>query len=334
MIMDIVNIIGEDFKGSAMILDSFVKADSVINNPKYKTILCSVSGGADSDVMLDLCYKVDINKKITYIWFDTGLEYQATKDHLKELEKKYNIEIKTYRPKKPIPAACKKLGQPFISKYASEMISRLQKYNFKFEDEPFDVLYERYPKCRSALRWFTNNNPTGLNIEQNKYLREFLIANPPAFKISSLCCYHAKKSVSKKAVKEFKADLMIMGVRKYEGGIRGIAYKSCFDSKEGTADRYRPLYWYTNEDKVEYEQMYGITNSECYRSYGLSRTGCAGCPFGRNYEFELKVIKQYEPRLYTAVCNIFKDSYEYTEKYRKFRTEMEQRDKEKKKKAV
>lgn len=76
-----------------IIVDSFVKADSVINNTKYKTILCSISGGSDSDVMLDIITRVDREKKVKYIWFNTGLEYEATKKHLDYLEQKYGIKL-------------------------------------------------------------------------------------------------------------------------------------------------------------------------------------------------------------------------------------------------
>lgn len=37
-----------------------------------------------------------------------------------------------------------------------------------------------------------------------------------------------------------------------------------------------------------------------------------------DYKYELEVIKEYEPKLYRAVTNIFKDSYEYTIKYKEF----------------
>ena len=43
-----------------------------------------------------------------------------------------------------------------------------------------------------------------------------------------------------------------------------------------------------------------------------------GCPFGRDFEFELNVVNSNEPKLHKAVCNIFKDSYEYTRKYKAF----------------
>lgn len=67
---------------------------------------------------------------------------------------------------------------------------------------------------------------------------------------------------------------------------------------------------------------YNVTHSKCYIEYGLKRTGCAGCPFGRDFEYELEVIKKYEPKLYKAVNNIFGKSYEYTRKYKQFCKEM------------
>lgn len=304
------------------IVDSFVKANSVINSPLYETILCSISGGSDSDVMLDLISRVDLNKKVKYIWLNTGLEYQATKDHLDYLEKKYNIEILRERAIKPIPLTCKEYGQPFLNKHVSEMIYRLQKNGFKWEDEPLEDLLKKYPKCKSALEWWTNskvispNNHSMFNINYNKYLKEFIIANPPWFKISSKCCNYAKKDVGKQLVKKYKADLQIIGVRRAEGGLRATRYKNCYSIKESGEDSYRPIYWYKNETKEVYEKKFNIKHSECYTKYGLVRTGCCCCPYGRrNLEKELKITSIYEPNLYKAVCNVFKDSYEYTRKY-------------------
>ena len=50
----------------------------------------------------------------------------------------------------------------------------------------------------------------------------------------------------------------------------------------------------------------------------MTRTGCAGCPFGRDFEFELEIMGKYEPKLFRAVNIIFGSSYEYTRKYREF----------------
>lgn len=111
--------------------DNFIRAWAKINSLKYKKVVCTISGGSDSDVMLDIVWRCDKDNKVDYVWFDTGIEYQATKDHLKYLEEKYGIKILTYKAKKPIPTCCKEYGQPFISKHVSEMMSRLIRHNFK-----------------------------------------------------------------------------------------------------------------------------------------------------------------------------------------------------------
>ena len=311
--------------------DNLVRAWSKINSPKYKKIVCSISGGSDSDVMLDIVWRCDKDNKVEYVWFDTGLEYQATKDHLKYLENKYHIKIIPYKAIKPIPTTCRQYGQPFLSKHVSEMIRRLQRYNFKFEDKCFEELYKEYPKCKSALEWWCNlKKSPAFNIKQNKWLKEFLIESPPTFAISNLCCKYAKKDVAHKLLKENDYDLQIVGVRKAEGGVRATAYKSCFDENGSGYDNYRPLFWYKDSDKQEYDEHYEIVHSKCYTEYGFKRTGCACCPFGRECEDELKAVNIFEPKLFKAVNNIFGDSYEYTRKYREFYKEKEEEIKSKK----
>lgn len=75
--------------------------------------------------MLDICERFSPHQ-VHYIWFDTGIEYQATKDHLVYLEQKYDIQIERVRAKLPVPLGNKKHGSPFISKQVSEYIDRLQ----------------------------------------------------------------------------------------------------------------------------------------------------------------------------------------------------------------
>lgn len=283
--------------------------------------------------MLDIIWRCDKDNKVTYVWFDTGLEYQATKDHLKYLEDKYNIEILPYKAVKPIPVSCKVYGQPFVSKYVSEMMSRLQRHNFEWEDKSFDELYSKYPKCKIALNWWCNHSdenngkPSRFNISRNKYLKEFILQNPPQFKISNKCCTYAKKKIGHKLIAENNYDLNIIGVRKVEGGVRSTQYKSCFDETDSGCDNYRPLFWYKDSDKNDYEVAYFVEHSNCYTEYGLKRTGCSGCPFGRDFEYELEVIQRYEPKLYKVVNHIFGESYEYTRKYREFCKEMKEKEK-------
>lgn len=313
-----------DLPSNKEIFDSFVVATSKMNNINYDNVLVAISGGSDSDIMLDIIHRCDTKKKAKYIWFDTGLEYQATKDHLKYLENKYDIEIIVGKPTKAIPTCCREYGQPFMSKLVSEYIERLQRHNFKWEDRPFEELYKEYPNCKVALNWWCNGHgeKSKFNIERNKYLKEFMVANPPTFKISNKCCKYAKKDIAKKYKKENDIDLSVVGVRKSEGGARSSAYKNCFSTSDGVADEYRPIFWYKDDTKRVYEDCFSIIHSKCYSEYGLKRTGCSGCPYGRNFEFELEVLEKHEPKMYKAVTNIFKDSYEYTRQYRKFRENM------------
>ena len=253
--------------------DNLVRAWSKINSSKYKNILCSISGGSDSDVMLDIVWRCDKDNKVTYVWFDTGLEYQATKDHLKYLEEKYNIKIHPYKAIKPIPSSCKTYGQPFLSKTVSKYIYNLQKHNFKWEDKDFEILKKEYQGIDSYLKWWCNMNSfKSFNVNYHKYLKLFLIENPPYFKISDKCCYYAKKNVAHKCIKANNYDLNIIGVRKAEGGIRSASYKSCFDENGDGYDNYRPLFWYKNSDKYDYEFNYNILHSKCYTEYGFLRT--------------------------------------------------------------
>lgn len=100
-----------------------------------------------------------------------------------------------------------------------------------------------------------------------------------------------KKDVSHKLIKENTYELNIVGVRRAEGGVRATSYKSCFSEGDDGCDNYRPLFWYKDSDKIDYENAYNVEHSDCYVVYALPRTGCAGCPFGRDFENELEVIQ-------------------------------------------
>ena len=344
-----------------VIFNGLIKSNQIINNPQYRNIMCSISGGSDSDIVLDICTKLDVNHKIRYVWFDTGIEYQATKDHLKFLEEKYGIKIIREKAIKTIPYTARKVGQPFVSKWVSENIHRLQSYNFQWEDEDFETLVKRYCKkadpekrksldlqwqqgkkpyhwklvdgewysgCVCSLEWWcntkeeSNGKPSRFCIAQNTWLKEFMIQNPPTFPISAICCKYAKKSVSKKFVKDHEIDLVLVGIRKAEGGIRATAYKTCYSINNNGVDFHRPIFYYTDETKRNCEQLFGITHSRCYTEYGMTRTGCAGCPLNMKITEEIKVIGEHEPKLYGAINKIFADTYEYTRKYREFQKKM------------
>ncbi len=284
-------------------------------------------GGADSDVMLDMILRCGGRDKTDFVFFNTGLEYRATLEHLDDLERKYDIKIIRCKPVKPIPVCVKEYGVPFWSKDISGKIYSLQLNDFKWKDEPYEVLADRYPNCKDAIRWWCNEKPGNrYNISNIQYLKEFMVQNPPQLKVSAKCCPYAKKKPSRKYEHD-GFDLTCIGVRKSEGGARATAYKTCF-SESDDIDQFRPVWWFSNSDKNEYCKHYGIVHSRCYTEYGMKRTGCCGCPFAKDFEENLERMKKYEPQLYIAAVNIFGESYEYTRKYIKFREEMKQSQKQ------
>lgn len=285
------------------IFDGLVKAKSVLTN--NKNILVSVSGGADSDCMIDIVENLiprDGEHDVTYVWFDTGVEMDATKRHLSFLEKKYDIKIHRERGKMQVAGAVRNVG----------------------EDEPFDVLCAKYPNCKAALRWWCNawkdepHKPLQTEIASARFLKEFMIENPPTFKISSRCCNESKKKVGDSVRKKYRGDIQLVGIRKAEGGVRSTSVKSCMtDGAHGK--QYYPLFWWKAEDKAAFEATYNIIHSDAYTVYGCKRTGCAGCPFAGHFEDELTMLRQHEPKLANAVEHIFAPSYEYIRAYRIFK---------------
>lgn len=308
---------------NVIIIDAFLKAESVLR--EHHKACVSISGGADSDIMLDMIERVknNVSCDVVYVFFDTGLEYRATKEHIRYLEDTYNITIHRQKAKKTIPACVREYGQPFISKYVSSQIERLQEHGFQFENDPIEVLIERYPNCKSAIKWWTNsyaNGRSNFDINSKRMLKEFMVDNPPYFKISSKCCTYAKKLVSHEFNDENGTDLMCIGVRKAEGGVRSKNPNlTCFTKNEAGADMYRPLYWFSDSDCAEYRSLFGLRRSDCYEVWGMKRTGCAGCPFNRKIFDDLDLVKQFEPSMEIAARKIFSDSYAYTKAFYEWR---------------
>ena len=75
----------------------------------------------------------------------------------------------------------------------------------------------------------------------------------------------------------------------------------------------------TDAEKIAYCEHFGITRSDCYEVWGMKRTGCAGCPFGKEFAEEVILAETFEPKMAVAMNRLFGPSYEYTQQFMEFR---------------
>lgn len=327
----------------------------------YPKAICSYSGGSDSDILIDMIERArgifpDL-PPVKYVFFNTGLEMKATKDHVKEVAEKYGVEIEEVRPKINIVKATREHGQPFVSKIMSAGLEGWQKKGLPLSiaDEYAQAddkaakraeLKERYPKCETTINFLCCCNSKGeprpniqLVINSSKYMLDFIREYPPDFQISAKCCDYCKKQVAHRVQKEY--DMIITGERQDEGGMRSVPkseqwYETntmCFYEQSDGKRRFRPLYYVTNKDKAWYKDYYGIRYSDAYEVYGLTRTGCCGCPISYKAVEDLEKIRPYEPNVVKAAWNIFGDSYRYRQQYAEYKEKRKAEDKAKKEAA-
>lgn len=313
---------------------------------EHPKAICSYSGGADSDIMIDLIEQTrDIFNlpPVKYVFFNTGLEMRATKDHVKATAAKYGVEIEEVRPKVNIVRAVREHGIPFVSKIMSSGLEGWQKKGIPLSiaeeyeqtaDKPAkrQELRERYPKCESTINFLCCCNSAGeprpniqLVINSSKFMRNFIGECPPDFRISAKCCDYCKKQVAYRVQKGY--EMIITGERRDEGGsgMRSVPRKDntamCFTETSSGQFRLRPLYYVSDEDKAWYKDKYGIRYSDAYEVYGLTRTGCCGCPISHKAVEDLEKIRPYEPNVVKAAWNIFGKSYEYRAKYNRYKAD-------------
>ena len=174
---------------------------------QHPNAICSYSGGADSDILIDLIERTramyngacgrEVLKPVKYVFFNTGLEMAATKRHVKETAEKYGVEIEEVRPKVNIVTASRQHGIPFVSKIMSAGLEGWQRKGIPLSiaDEYAQAedkaakrkeLKERYPKCESTINFLCCCNSAGeprpniqLVINSSKYMLDFIREYPP-----------------------------------------------------------------------------------------------------------------------------------------------------------
>jgi 3'-phosphoadenosine 5'-phosphosulfate sulfotransferase (PAPS reductase)/FAD synthetase len=309
---------------------------------EYPNAICSYSGGSDSDIMLHLIETVRSSfdlPPVQYCFFNTGLEMQAIKRHVREMADLYGVAITEHRPKKSIVQATREHGLPFVSKIVSSGLEGVQKKNIplsiaseyanaKDKAAKRAELRTRYPKSEATINFLCGCNSAGdprpdiqLVIGSSRYLLDFIVENPIPFNVSNKCCDYCKKQLAHRVQKSY--DMVITGERRDEGGMRSVPRKDntalCFSATADGKHRLRPLFYVSDADKQWYKDYHGIRYSDAYEVYGLTRTGCCGCSISSKAVQDLEKIRHYEPNVVKAAWNVFGASYEYRQRYNDYK---------------
>lgn len=262
-------LLSEDYdkkvKRSGVLVDEFVE------NLGLDTVYVSTSGGKDSACVSHLCKEK--YPEIKHIMFDTGLEYQATKD----LAKKQGAII--IPPKTGWKAFCEVKGYPVASKQVSKRI---------------------HDACVSPLGAVITMFSKSYHLS-DKWLH-FLDPEFVDFPISHRCCDEFKK----RPAKRLKLN-PILGTRIQESSQRKNAWKKSgcnsysLNYKHGIS---RPISLWSDENVDQYIDEKNIELSEIYTQYEQKRTGCVNCPYGAQMDgSRFDLLKKLEPARYNYFIN-------------------------------
>ena len=250
------------------------------------------SGGKDSTV---LHYLIDLalpNNKIPRVFQNTGMEYIMLVKFVKDLAKNDNrIIINNSNVK--IKQMLNEVGYPFKNKQHAHNVaiyqhSGMTKTNLKYlgleGDKPSMF------KCPDSLKY--------------QFTPEFKL------KCSDRCCYKLKKQSQHKWAKENNKSIVLTGMRKSEGGNRNNL--TCIASNGTKIHFLAPV----NDDFMEwFIKKYNIRLCELYYPpYNFKRTGCKGCPFSRNLQKQLDIMKKLLPNEYKQCKFLWKPVYDEYER--------------------
>lgn len=294
-----MNTFNEDFE--LTLFDRLEMIRAVLQNVTPDECYISFSGGKDSTVLSHLIDEAIPHNEYHRVFDDTGIEYQAIRDFVYDLQKT-DSRIEIIKPNKNIREMLKEDGYPFKSKFHSEMVASYQRCTS--QDKPITKTVQTYIDRTSTHS--DRNCPKCL-------LYQF----QPDFdlKISKKCCTRLKKEPFRKYEKETGRMLRITGLRAAEGGVRNFHFAAgggcVFKDKEGDIYQFSPLAPVSDEFIEWYIQTRNIKLAELYYPpFNFRRTGCCSCPYSLDIGKQLEISKELLPSEFKRAWLIWKPVFE------------------------
>lgn len=232
------------------------------------------SGGRDSHFLYWFIKEYLHDDKIVIVGVNTGFEIPEIRNRIVK-----NSDI-VLHPLKNRWQIKEEYGIPCYSKQQDEYIYR----------------YQNGSRSENTMKAVLGKN-TLFNLNANA--RDNLLSGN-LHKVSNKCCLYNKEMPMKQYGKRTGKNAII-GVRQSESKTRKAKYETCLQ-KNGN---FAPIYDFTDSLMDSIYEAYDIEVPKCYNY--VMRTGCAGCPYGRNCENELALLPEPQRK---AIIKYFKESYD------------------------
>lgn len=232
------------------------------------------SGGRDSHFLYWFIKEYLHDDKIVIVGVNTGFEIPEIRNRIVK-----NSDI-VLHPLKNRWQIKEEYGIPCYSKQQDEYIYR----------------YQNGSRSENTMKAVLGKN-TLFNLNANA--RDNLLSGN-LHKVSNKCCLYNKEMPMKQYGKRTGKNAII-GVRQSESKTRKAKYETCLQ-KNGN---FAPIYDFTDNLMDSIYEAYDIEIPKCYNY--VVRTGCAGCPYGRNCENELALLPEPQRK---AIIKYFKESYD------------------------
>lgn len=256
------------------------------NKINFKEYALCYSGGKDSHFLY--FFIKNILRTSPKVWQnaeDILIASANTQREFPEIKNRMfsNADIIVY-PELKMDEIKEKFGMPCFTKNQDAYIYRYQKGSRS--KSTLDRVYSR-TKSMYNLSAFARNS--------------LLSGTLP--KVSSMCCVYTKEKPLNEELRR-RERKPIVGVRRAESVLRKGLYHSCLDKMQ---TKFTPLYDFTDQVMDILYRYYDIEEPKLYTLYGLCRSGCAGCSYGRNIELELNLLTDAQRKY---AIDSFHESYD------------------------
>lgn len=247
--------------------DNYWKAPHLRWEPDYEAESCgvyvSISGGKDSEVVLDLARQV-IGNDVPAVFCQTGLEYPS----VKQLALLHD-NVTVLRPKKSHFQILSEYGYPVISKEVSRYV--------------YGVRHARTEEARKHyLNRFDGLDDKGNYSERRQGYKKYKFLIEAPFEMSDYCCNYLKEQGCREYEKK-TGNKGIIGTMACESGQRLNGWlKTGCNAFEADVPLSKPLSIWTERDVLEYLKLNearmmenlkeealkkGMTSEEFYKTF-------------------------------------------------------------------